>query len=103
MPVNAKKNVKQNSGVRKSAKPADRRIQKERSKANRPRRSIKTQLQEKAGDSEQLTQLNRCLELALNNMARGLSMFDANQRLIVCNSRYIEMYDLPPDSVKRSR
>ncbi len=28
-------------------------------------------------------------------MARGLSMFDANQRLIVCNRMYEELYDLP--------
>ena len=95
MPANAKKKAKQNSGVKRSAKPADRRIQKERSKANRPRPSIKPQLQEKAGDSEQLTHLNRCLELALNNMARGLSMFDAHQRLIVYNRMYEEIYDLP--------
>jgi diguanylate cyclase (GGDEF)-like protein len=31
----------------------------------------------------------------LNNMPHGLSMFDADQRLIVCNRRYAEMYALP--------
>jgi PAS domain-containing protein len=31
----------------------------------------------------------------LNNMARGLSMFDANQRLVVCNKTYRENYALP--------
>jgi len=46
-------------------------------------------------DSERLLQFNRCLELALNNMVRGLSMFDANQRLIVCNKVYQEIYELP--------
>jgi diguanylate cyclase (GGDEF)-like protein len=32
---------------------------------------------------------------ALNNMLHGLSMFDANDCLIVCNERYAQMYALP--------
>jgi PAS domain-containing protein len=44
---------------------------------------------------KQLQQLNRWFDIALNNMARGLSMFDADQRLIVCNKLYREFYDLP--------
>ena len=35
------------------------------------------------------------LELALNNMARGLSMFDAQARLIVNNNLYRDIYQLP--------
>ena len=30
-------------------------------------------------------------------MARGLSMFDADARLIVCNKLYREFYDLPEE------
>jgi PAS domain-containing protein len=37
---------------------------------------------------------------ALNNMSQGLCFFDGDRRLIVCNRRYIDMYDLPPESVK---
>jgi diguanylate cyclase (GGDEF)-like protein len=37
---------------------------------------------------------------ALNNMSQGLCFFDGNQRLIVCNRRYVDMYGLSPDSVK---
>ena len=37
---------------------------------------------------------------ALNNMSQGLCFFDGEQRLIVCNRRYLDMYDLPPESVK---
>ncbi len=37
----------------------------------------------------------RRFEVALNNMQHGLSMFDLDDRLIVCNERYAEMYDLP--------
>jgi diguanylate cyclase (GGDEF)-like protein/PAS domain S-box-containing protein len=39
-------------------------------------------------------------DTALNNMSQGLCFFDGGQRLIVCNRRYIDMYDLPPESVK---
>src|SRR5262249_14787709 len=37
------------------------------------------------------------LTTALNNMAQGLVMFDSQKRLIVHNSRYIEMYGLSPE------
>jgi PAS domain S-box-containing protein len=40
------------------------------------------------------------LTTALNNMAQGLLMFDPQKRLILCNSRYVEMYGLSPDVVK---
>jgi hypothetical protein len=30
-------------------------------------------------------------------MAHGLCMFDAEQRLVVCNDRYGRMYGLPPE------
>jgi hypothetical protein len=40
------------------------------------------------GSSEDYKQLSRWFEIALNNMGRGLSIFDAEQRLIVCNKRY---------------
>jgi light-regulated signal transduction histidine kinase (bacteriophytochrome) len=33
-------------------------------------------------------------------MIQGLCMFDADQRLIVCNERYLEMYGFSPDVVK---
>ena len=44
-----------------------------------------------------LAELNRCLDVALNNMGRGLSMFDAAARLIVCNKLYREIYALPEE------
>jgi diguanylate cyclase (GGDEF)-like protein len=34
-------------------------------------------------------------EVALNNMLHGLCMFDANERLIVCNERFAKMYAMP--------
>jgi len=47
-----------------------------------------------------LTAQNRRLDAALNNMSQGLTMFDRNGRLIVCNNQYREMYNLPPDILK---
>ena len=44
----------------------------------------------------ELKQLNRRVDIALNNMTHGLCMFDAEQKLIVCNRTYVDMYDLPP-------
>jgi diguanylate cyclase (GGDEF)-like protein len=44
-----------------------------------------------------LEQLNTWFEVALNNMVRGLSMFDADQCLIVCNKSYRQMYSLPEE------
>jgi diguanylate cyclase (GGDEF)-like protein/PAS domain S-box-containing protein len=47
-----------------------------------------------------LAQRNEQLDAALENMLQGLAMFDAEQRLIVCNKRYSEMYGLAPEQVK---
>ncbi len=43
---------------------------------------------------------NRRFDAALNNMSQGLCMFDASQRLIVCNEQYCELFDLPPDAAQ---
>jgi len=40
------------------------------------------------------------LATAVNNMPLGLVMYDANERLVTCNDRYIEMYNLAPDQVR---
>ena len=47
--------------------------------------------------NEKLEQLNACFEAALNHMGRGLSMFDHEQRLVVCNKAYADIYALPPE------
>ncbi len=43
----------------------------------------------------ELAQVNRRLDVALNHMTHGLSMFDVERNLIVCNETYRRMYDLP--------
>lgn len=40
------------------------------------------------------------LDTAMNTMTQGLLMFDQDERLIVCNRRYIEMYGLSAEVVK---
>ena len=39
-------------------------------------------------------------ETAVNNMAQGLIMFNADARIVLWNQRYIDMYGLSPDVVK---
>ncbi len=42
---------------------------------------------------------NQRMRVALDNMSQGLCMFDGHQRLVVCNRRYAEMYQLPDEIV----
>jgi diguanylate cyclase (GGDEF)-like protein len=44
---------------------------------------------------DELERLNLQLDAAINTMPLGLSMFDAQARLLVCNKRFAEMYALP--------
>ncbi len=37
---------------------------------------------------------------AIDSMAQGLCMFDASERLVVCNAQYYRMYELTPADVK---
>jgi diguanylate cyclase (GGDEF)-like protein len=41
------------------------------------------------------------LDVALNNMTHGLSMFDAHGQLIVCNEPFAQMYGLPRELTRR--
>jgi diguanylate cyclase (GGDEF)-like protein len=51
--------------------------------------------------SEQRLRLEKLrLDRAINNMTQGLLLFDASERLVVCNDRYLEMYGLSPDVIK---
>jgi diguanylate cyclase (GGDEF)-like protein/PAS domain S-box-containing protein len=70
----------------------------------RERRQTTEQLQRQSKlllqHEEDLRTQNAILDAALSNMLQGLAMFDAEQRLIVCNKRYAEMYALTPEQVK---
>ena len=47
-----------------------------------------------------LEQMNGRFEAALSNMCQGLCFFDSDQRLIVANQRYSEIYDLPAEQIR---
>ena len=44
---------------------------------------------------EALRARNFQFDTAINNMSQGLCFFDSDHRLIVCNDRFVEMYDIP--------
>lgn len=57
--------------------------------------ALQAQTAELLQRKNQLRQLNRWFDVALNNMGRGLSMFDEQNHLIVCNKIYRKIYGLP--------
>src|SRR5204862_28081 len=50
--------------------------------------------QQHRASQQRLTLEKQRLDTAVNNMTQGLLLFDASQRLVICNQRYIEMYGL---------
>ena len=50
---------------------------------------------------QKLNEQNLQLDVALNNMNQGLCMFDAQNRLVVWNERYREMYNIDPRHIWR--
>jgi diguanylate cyclase (GGDEF)-like protein len=53
-----------------------------------------------AEKSCELEQVNARLDAAVNNMSHGLCMFDKDERLLLCNDRYLSMYRLSPGQVR---
>jgi diguanylate cyclase (GGDEF)-like protein len=56
--------------------------------------TLKTNLE---GRQDELRMQNARFDAALENMAQGLCMFDKDERLIVCNGVYKNLYRLPDD------
>ena len=52
------------------------------------------------GLAEEKGTQNERFDAALNNMSQGLCMMDAEQRLIVCNQRYLELFGLSSEVAK---
>ncbi len=50
--------------------------------------------------AEQLREQSLRFDVALNNMSQGLVMFDASSELVVCNTRFLQIYGLSADVVK---
>jgi diguanylate cyclase (GGDEF)-like protein/PAS domain S-box-containing protein len=53
--------------------------------------------------AEQLREQSRRFDVALNNMTQGLVMFDASERVVVCNQRYIEISGLSAEFTQPGR
>ena len=64
------------------------------------RQSIEQQNQLLKEREAELEAQNLRFDAALANMSQGLSMFDSQQRVIICNDRYGQMYGLSADQVK---
>jgi len=60
---------------------------------------LKKQYELGKAQEEALRIRNFQFDTAVNNMSQGLCFFDADHRLIVCNDRFVEMYDIPSDRV----
>jgi diguanylate cyclase (GGDEF)-like protein len=56
---------------------------------------LKTQFELGKEQEEALRIRNFQFDTAINNMSQGLCFFDSDHRLIVCNERFVEMYDIP--------
>ena len=64
-------------------------------------RLLRRQNEKMKAKETELREQNRLFDAALNNMTQGLCMFDKDARLVVRNQRYLTMYGLSPDVVKR--
>jgi diguanylate cyclase (GGDEF)-like protein len=53
-----------------------------------------------ADKTRDLQHANFHIDAALHNMSQGLCMFDGNGHLVICNERYIRMYNLSADVIK---
>jgi diguanylate cyclase (GGDEF)-like protein/PAS domain S-box-containing protein len=53
--------------------------------------------------SEQLREHSRRFDVALNNMSQGLVMFDASERVVICNQRYIDIFGLSAEFMRPGR
>jgi diguanylate cyclase (GGDEF)-like protein len=60
---------------------------------------LKKQYELGKAQEEALRIRNFQFDTAINNMSQGLCFFDADHRLIVCNDRFVEMYDIASDRV----
>jgi len=63
--------------------------------ATRAREKAESALVELDRRDAELSEQNLHFNAALANMPSGLCMFDQDQRLLVCNDRYIDMYGIP--------
>jgi diguanylate cyclase (GGDEF)-like protein len=62
--------------------------------------AVTRQVRRLSNSEASLTQKSQQLDAALNNMSQGLTMFDGQQRLIISNRQYNELYNLTPEQTR---
>jgi len=66
----------------------------------RQTRSLAAQTYALADSAASLEHINQRFDAALSSMSQGLCMFDAGQRLVICNERFREIYGYPAELVQ---
>ena len=61
--------------------------------------NITQEITARKATEDRMREVSRNFEAALSNMSQGLCLFDRNERLILANSRFSELYDLDDSSV----
>ncbi|MDR9808364.1 bifunctional diguanylate cyclase/phosphodiesterase [Rhizobium hidalgonense] len=51
-------------------------------------------------DADRIEEVTRNLDIALENMGQGICMFDGDERLVLCNKRYFEIFRFPEGAVR---
>jgi len=59
--------------------------------------SLRLDITDTCAAQEQLAQRNVQLDMVLRHIPSGISMFNADQCLVLCNDKYLSMYGLPPE------
>lgn len=59
--------------------------------------SLRMDITENKRQQAELSAQNLKLDAALEHMSQGLVMFDADQKVVICNDKYAQMYALPPN------
>ena len=53
-----------------------------------------------AANYRALESVRQQMDAALTNLSQGVCFFSGDQKLIVCNRRYAELYHIPPDAIR---
>jgi diguanylate cyclase (GGDEF)-like protein/PAS domain S-box-containing protein len=51
-------------------------------------------------DADRIAEVSKNLDLALENMTQGLCLFDGDERLVLSNGRFAEIFDFPGERVR---
>ncbi|PTM98374.1 bifunctional diguanylate cyclase/phosphodiesterase [Mycoplana dimorpha] len=51
-------------------------------------------------DADRIAEVSKNLDLALENMTQGLCLFDADERLVLCNKRFAEIFRFPGERIR---